>query len=174
MTTPPTAATPREVRPATTADAPTLARLMWDFSTEFGTPVDPVEVLIDRFSRILAVDGVFALLAGDADGFALFTLRPAIWFDGPVTQLEELYVVPHLRDQGIGSAMLTAARDISRAHGSPQMHINVDEDDVDTRRFYARHGFTNLQDADPEHPHDPAYLMFCYIGSTQTDRPQDG
>lgn len=159
------------VRQATPADASTLARLLWDFNTEFGTPVDPVDVLAGRFARILTAEGAFALLAGTAEGFALLTLRPAIWFDGPVAQLEELYVVPHLRDQGIGSALLTAARNLARAHGSPQMHINVDEDDIDTRRFYVRHGFTNLQDAGPDQPDegDPtAYQMFCYIGSTRT------
>lgn len=159
--------TPSAVRRATPADAPTLAKLFWDFGAEFGTLEDPVAVLTDRFARILAVDGVFALLAGDADGFALCTLRPAIWFDGPVAQLEELYVVPHLRDQGIGSTLLTAARDISRAHGSPQMQINVDEDDVDTRRFYVRHGFSNLQDTHPDDRNDTPYQMFCYIGSTK-------
>lgn len=159
------------VRRATPADAAVLARMMWDFGTEFETPVDPVPLLTDRFARILAADGVFALLAGRSEGFALVTLRPAIWFDGPVAQLEELYVVPQLRDQGIGSALLTAARELARADGSPEMQINVDEDDVDTRRFYVRHGFSNLQDACPSVPHDgdtPAYRMFCYIGSTRT------
>lgn len=164
------------VRRATPADAPTLSRLLWDFNTEFESPVDPVDVLTCRFARILPLDGVFALLAdgenAGAVGFALFTLRPAIWFDGPVSQLEELYVVPHLRDQGIGSALLTAARDISREHGSPEMQITVDEDDVDTRRFYVRHGFTNLRDAEPggaDGTDTTAYRMFCYIGSTRTD-----
>lgn len=159
------------VRRATPADAAVLARMMWDFGTEFETPVDPVPLLTDRFARILAADGVFALLAGRSEGFALVTLRPAIWFDGPVAQLEELYVVPHLRGHGIGSALLTSARGLARAHGSPEMQINVDEDDIDTRRFYVQHGFTNLQDPGPGDAGDgdpTAYQMFCYIGSTRT------
>lgn len=147
------------VRRATPADAATLGRLLWDFNTEFDSPTDPVDVLAGRFGRLLARDDVVALLAGDADGFALLTLRPAIWYDGPVAQLEELYVVPALRDRGIGTALLTEARRLVREQGAPEMHINVDEVDADTRRFYERHGFLNVEEGTD-------YRMLCYIGPT--------
>jgi GNAT superfamily N-acetyltransferase len=62
-----------------------------------------------------------------------------------LAQLEELYVQPRLRNRGIGTALLiTAVREV-RERGGAEMHINVDEVDTDTRRFYERHGFTNLQ-----------------------------
>lgn len=146
-----------EVRRASAADADTLGRLLFDFNTEFNSPTDPSEVLADRFRRILTLDGVIALLAGTADGFALITLRPAVWFDGPVAQLEELYVAPALRDQGIGTELIQLARDLVVESGAPEMHINVDEVDADTRRFYERHGFTNI-----ENPEEGR--MLCYIG----------
>jgi len=147
------------VRRATPADANTLGRLLRDFNTEFESPTDPADVLASRFGRLLERDDVIALIAGEADGFALVTLRPAIWFDGPVAQLEELYVVPELRDSGIGTAILAAARRLVREQGSPEMHINVDEVDADTRRFYERHGFVNIEEG-VEH------RMLCYIGQT--------
>lgn len=150
------------VRLATTGDAAVLARLLWDFNTEFETEVDDVGVLADRFSRILGLPEVFAVLAereGRAVGFALVTLRPAIWFDGPVSQLEELYVVPDLRDQGIGTRVLELCRTHARHLGSPEMHINVDEVDVDTRRFYERHGWVNVEEGTD-------YRMLCYVGPT--------
>ena len=147
------------VRRATSADAPTLGRLLWDFNTEFNSPTDSADVLAARFGRLLQRDDVIALVAGEADGFALVTMRPAIWFDGPVSQLEELYVVPALRDRGIGTAILTEARQLVREHGSPEMHINVDEVDADTRRFYERHGFVNIEEG-------VDYRMLCYLGST--------
>ena len=34
----------------------------------------------------------------------------------------------------------------SRERGSEDMHIAVDEVDVDTRRFYERHGFSNVEE----------------------------
>lgn len=147
------------VRRAAIDDAATVARLLFDFNTEFGTPVEPVSVLAARFARILELDGVIALLADGDSGFALITLRPAIWFDGPVAQLEELYVIPARRGHGLGTAMIQAAFRVTRERGAPEMHVNVDEVDVDARRFYERQGFANIEDADDGR-------MLCYIGST--------
>ena len=150
------------VRGATPEDAAVLGRLLWDFNTEFETETDDAEVLAERFTRILALPEILGVLAeddGEAVGFALVSLRPAIWFDGPVAQLEELYVVPSLRAGGIGTQVLTLCRRLARDLGSPEMHINVDEVDVDTRRFYERHGFVNIEDG-------VDYRMLCYVGPT--------
>lgn len=157
------------VRSATTADAAELGRLLFDFNTEFETETDPADVLAGRFGRILADPAVLAVLAepdadpaGDQRGvaFAMVTLRPAIWFDGPVAQLEELYVVPDLRDGGIGTAVLDLARRLAVGRGAPEMHINVDEVDTATRRFYERHGFVNIEAGTDDR-------MLCYVGPTR-------
>ncbi|THV18316.1 GNAT family N-acetyltransferase [Nocardioides caeni] len=150
------------VRRCGVADAEVLGRLLFDFNTEFETETDSAAVLAERFGRLLPREEVVAVVAesaGSAQGFAFLTLRPAIWFDGPVAQLEELYVVPPLRDGGIGTALLDEARRLVRQAGAPEMHINVDEVDTDTRRFYERHGFRNIEDG-------VDYRMLCYIGST--------
>ncbi|HEY0646178.1 MAG TPA: GNAT family N-acetyltransferase [Nocardioides sp.] len=151
-----------EVRRATPADAAVLAHLLWDFNTEFDTETDDTDVLAARFARLLGLPGIVAVLAEDDSepvGFALVSLRPAIWFDGPVSQLEELYVVPARRDHGIGTAILDLCRHLVREAGSPEMHINVDEVDTDTRRFYERHGFVNIEPG-------VDYRMLCYVGPT--------
>ena len=147
------------VRRATPADSAVLGRMLWDFNTEFGSDTDPADVLTARFARLLGRDDAIALLAGADDGFAFLTLRPAIWYDAPVAQLEEFYVAPALRDRGIGTAILDAARRLVRELGAPEIHINVDEVDVDTRRFYERHGFVNIEAGTD-------YRMLCYIGPT--------
>ena len=147
------------VRLATVDDAEVLARLLWRFNTEFGSPTDDEPVLTARFRRILHLDAVYALLAGEEAGFALVTLRPAIWFDGPVAQLEELYVQPGLRGAGIGTELLAAARSRARERGAREMHINVDEVDTDTGRFYDRHGFVTVEPGTD-------WRMLCYVGTT--------
>ncbi|MFI5844749.1 GNAT family N-acetyltransferase [Catenuloplanes sp. NPDC051500] len=152
----------QHVRRAGASDAGTLARLLYEFNTEFDAETDSEPVLAVRFARILASDAVIALLASDGrqeTGFALITLRPAIWFDGPVATLDELYVVPASRGHGAGTALLTQARELLRERGCPEMHINVDEVDVDARRFYERHGFVNIEPG-------VDYRMLCYVGST--------
>ncbi len=135
-----------DVRRATPTEAGLVGQLLFDFNTEFETETPSAVEFEERFARLLADDDVVVLLAGGADpvGFAYLTLRPSPYFDGPLAQLEELYVVPDLRDQGIGTALLTAALDLCRGRSAGELHINVDEDDTDTRRFYERHGFLNI------------------------------
>ena len=156
-----------DVRRATPDDADVLGRLLWDFNTEFGTETDDADVLAARFARILPLEAIVAVLAvddGQPVGFGLLSTRPAIWFDGPVAQLEELYVVPALRSQGIGTQLLDLSRRLVRELGSPEMHIGVDEVDVDTRRFYERHGFVNIEEG-------VDYRMLLYIGPTGPASP---
>jgi ribosomal protein S18 acetylase RimI-like enzyme len=136
-----------------------VSRLLHDFNTEFETPCPDVATLTRRFAVLLARDDVIVLVAGTPDtpvGFAFLTLRPTPIYEGPLAQLEELYVRPDLRDQGIGTELLTAFVAAVRAAGGEEIHINVDEVDVDTRRFYERHGFVNIEPGQD-------YRMLCYL-----------
>ena len=145
---------------ATAEDAEIVTRLQVDFGDEFGDPSPPFDVLLPRFQRLLADPAAFVLLAGDrADplGYALVTLRPTVYTDGPLAVLDELYVRPARRGEMIGTALLTRAIDEVLARGGGEMHINVDEVDTDARRFYERHGFVNIEPGRD-------YRMLLYIG----------
>lgn len=133
-------------RVATVAEAPTVAALLDAFNREFGTPTPGTAVLTSRLQRLLAGPDVIALLVGEpAVGLAVLTLRPNVWYDGPVALLDELYVVPGRRGRGVGSALVTAAETITRDRGGELLEINVDGEDTDARRFYERHGYTNTE-----------------------------
>jgi GNAT superfamily N-acetyltransferase len=97
-------------------------------------------------TRRLAGDDMFALLIGrPAVGFALVSLRPNAWYEGPVALLDELYVAQDRRGQRVGTALLAATEDAARARGAELLEINIDGDDIDARRFYERHGYTNIE-----------------------------
>jgi GNAT superfamily N-acetyltransferase len=135
--------TPRRALPA---DAAVVAKMLYDFNTEFGTPTPEPEVLAVRLEHLLAGDDVVALLVGEpAAGVAVVTFRPNVWYDGPVALLDELYVRPVLRNQRLGSALLNAVTDVARGRNGELVEVNVDGEDTDARRFYQTHGFSNTE-----------------------------
>jgi GNAT superfamily N-acetyltransferase len=141
----------RTPRQATADDSDEIARLLHDFNTEFDTPSPGVDVLAARLRVLLGGDETIAILAGTpAVAMALVTLRPNVWYPGPVALLDELYVVPHLRGNGIGSAIVARLVSIARARSVDLIEINVDEGDVDAQRFYERHGFAATEPGSTE------------------------
>lgn len=145
-----------QLRSASPADADAVARMLWDFNTEFDVAVPDTDSLERRWETLLAREDVLVLIAGESAGFAFATLRPTPYWDGPLAQLEELYVVPDLRGRGIGSALLDGVVAECRQRGAEEMLINVDEIDGGARRFYERHGFSNYELGQD-------YKMLCYI-----------
>ena len=89
-------------------------------------------------------------------GFAYLTLRPTPYSEGPVAELEELYVQPERRNRGVGSRLLEQALEQVRQRSALEMRIGVDEADTDARRFYERHGFRNTEPGETSR-------MLCYV-----------
>ena len=140
------------IRLATAADSRTVARMLCAFNAEFATPAPPVAVLATRLAEQLTGGRIRVLLAEIDDsagsipvGMAVLTTRTSVWSDAAVVLLEELYVVPDRRDNGIGSALV--ARLLADARSAPQsmVEVNVDEGDDDALRFYRRHGFVQSE-----------------------------
>ena len=83
------------------------------------------------------------MVADGPDGLAVLRFRGAIWSSGLECHLAELYVVPALRGQGLGRALMEAAMREARGRGADRMDIGVDEPDAVARRLYESLGFTN-------------------------------
>jgi len=129
------------VRRATAKDADAIARLLYDFNTEYDEPTPAPDVLARRVRRLMVSDTV-VLLAGDGpDGLALMRLRPSLWTDGLECYLAELYVVPALRGHGRGRALIEAALELARERGADHIELNTDEGDAAARTLYERVGF---------------------------------
>jgi GNAT superfamily N-acetyltransferase len=145
------ASQPPVPRVASRADASDIARLLDAFNREYHEPTPGPEVLERRLGRLLASEVVIAILADDPPaGVALLTLRPNVWYDGPVALLDELYVVPDMRRRGYGSALLAATEAAARERGAELLEINVDAEDIDARRFYERHGYACMGPGESE------------------------
>jgi GNAT superfamily N-acetyltransferase len=154
-------------RTAQVDDARLVAELLDAFNREFDTATPGPDVLAERLARLFEGGDVVALLIGDPSvGVALLTFRPNVWYDGPVALLDELYVAPQHRGNGLGSALLHAAERATLDRGGELLEINVDGDDVDARRFYERHGYSNHE------PGKDEQLLYYYRELSRADGSQ--
>jgi ribosomal protein S18 acetylase RimI-like enzyme len=132
------------VRQANRGDADLIARFLHDFNTEFSEATPGPEVLARRVEAFIESGEMTYLLGGEGpDGFAQVSFRPSVWADEPVGYLEELYVVPARRGQGIGRTIMEAVLALARERGAAGMEVVTGEDDTAARSLYESVGFEN-------------------------------
>jgi GNAT superfamily N-acetyltransferase len=145
------------VRRATPSDAAVVAEMLDAFNREFDTPTPGSGILTKRLRHLTAGDDIVVLLTGEPPvGVAVISFRPSVWYEGPAALLDELYVRPDMRGQRYGHAMLEAACRLALERGAESLEINVDGVDVDARRFYEAHGFSNTEPGQTE----PMYYYY--------------
>jgi ribosomal protein S18 acetylase RimI-like enzyme len=144
------------VRVATPADASHIGRLLDAFNREYDDFTPGAEVLAERCAELLAADEMSALLAGGGpDGVVVVRFRPSFWTGTPEAYLEELYVTPALRGQGLGRALLDGALDFCRERGAKYIGLGTSTDDTAAIGLYESAGFTN-----EEGPGGPSMLWY--------------
>jgi ribosomal protein S18 acetylase RimI-like enzyme len=132
------------VRPADHDDAGLIARFLHYFNTEYSEPTPGVEVLARRVAAFLDNGEMTYLLGGEGpDGFAQVSFRPSVWADEPVAYLEELYVVPAMRGQGVGRALMEAVLALAKDRRAAGVEVVTGEDDTAARGLYESFGFRN-------------------------------
>jgi ribosomal protein S18 acetylase RimI-like enzyme len=145
------------VRIATGDDAGELARLFRDFNTEFDEAVPEIPVLTERISEHIAGDDATFLLAGEGpDGFSMVRFRPQLTSPAAGAYLEELYVAPAMRGNGLGRALLEATMEEARRRGADHIDLNTSVDDLAAIGLYESAGFTNHEGR----PDGPSMLYY--------------
>jgi GNAT superfamily N-acetyltransferase len=121
---------PLSIRFATTRDADTIHRFVCQLA-EYERQPDAVLATVDDFRRQLQeprppFECLLAEREGDgAVGFALFFHSYSTWRGRRGLYLEDLFVPPSLRGQGIGRALLTELARIAVARGCARMEWAV-------------------------------------------------
>jgi ribosomal protein S18 acetylase RimI-like enzyme len=134
------------VRLAGVEDAGAAARLLHEFNSEFGDPTPGIETLARRYAELIASRDVLVLLAGPGQaGFAQLRLRASLITGGRDAYLEELFVAPAQRGEGIGRALLEAAMETARANGADRIELGTSEDDRAAIGLYESTGFSNRE-----------------------------
>jgi ribosomal protein S18 acetylase RimI-like enzyme len=145
------------VRRGEPADAEAIGRLLHDFNVEFDDVPTPPEQIAERMREVIAEGSTIVLLVGDGpDGFVVLRFQPSLSTPGQECYLAELYVVPDLRGQGLGRALMEEAIEVARREGADYIHLGTSENDVGARALYEKLGFTN-REGTPDGP-----IMYVY------------
>lgn len=134
---------------ASTTDADTVAELWVDLAEDqrrYGSHLLGAsnraavrEVIVQR---IVTDDLLVATREGRVVGFVMFTIESGRYEQDVRTGLvENLYVRPAARREGIGSALLHEAESRLRAAGATTITIEAMADNERAREFYATHGY---------------------------------
>jgi GNAT superfamily N-acetyltransferase len=140
------------VRRATAADAPALARLRWRWRTEERAEAGTDRTAFLEFFTAWVIDHLSTHLPfvvevdGRTAGMAWLMLAdrvptPAI-MDRRMGDVQSVYVLPELRDSGVGAALLDAV--MSEARDRELRHVTVKSSDK-ALPFYRRAGFKDGQ-----------------------------
>ena len=132
------------IRPATPADVGTILRFVRDLAA-FEREPDAVEATEETLTEALfgprpAAEAVIAEDATGALGFALFFHNFSTWRGRRGLYLEDLYVTPDARGQGVGTALLRHLAALALERGCGRFEWSVLDWNADAIAFYRRMG----------------------------------
>ncbi len=87
-----------------------------------------------------------AELGGEAIGMVSCHVQLLLHHAAAVGEIQEMYVDPALRSQGIGKALVRAVQDFAEQLGAHQVEVTSNKLRNDTHRFYEREGFLKSHD----------------------------
>lgn len=128
-----------ELRDATPSDKSDFCRLWQGFCDGYGLTLAP-EVSNFTWARLLdpgnALTARLACIDGVPQGFAIHQHHPSTWVLGDDGYLEDLFVAPQARGQGLGRALIEDLVAIGRARGWRRLYWLTEIGNSTARRLY--------------------------------------
>ena len=59
-------------------------------------------------------------------------------------ELQQIYVLRPWHGRGVAEGLMNCAIDTTRAEGAPEIYLTVFDHNIRAKRFYARHGFSEV------------------------------
>jgi len=141
-------AQPFALRAAAPADVPAIVGLIGELAAfedlSHLLQLRPERLHEHLFGERPVVEALVAQVADDVVGFALFFTNYSTFLGRPGLYLEDLYVQPAYRSQGIGRALLTRLAGLANQRGYGRFEWSVLDWNADAIRLYQRMGATLL------------------------------
>ncbi|MBC5766550.1 GNAT family N-acetyltransferase [Ramlibacter albus] len=132
---------PPTIRAALPSDEPAWRR-MWRGYCEFYQAEVDHEVTNRTWQRILDPDSAVMCIVAEVDGavvgFANCVVHENTWETQPICYLEDLFVLPNARGQGVGAALIEWLRNSMRAEGWARLYWMTAADNATARKLYDR------------------------------------
>ena len=138
------------IRFAQVSDVKTLFKLIQglaEYEKLSHAVIGNAEALKDHlFGSPKYVDAIIAEIDGQAVGFAIFFHNYSTFLTKPGIYLEDIFVLPEYRRQGIGKALLTKVAQIAVERDCGRLEWSVLDWNVSAQEFYRNLGADILED----------------------------
>ncbi|RYY64259.1 MAG: GNAT family N-acetyltransferase [Comamonadaceae bacterium] len=118
----------------------TAWRALWRGYCDFYQAQVPEAVTARTWQRILDPDSAVMCMVAETEGeviaFANCVVHENTWESQPVCYLEDLYVVPAARSQGVGRGLLDWLHNAMRAEGWARIYWMTHADNAQARQLY--------------------------------------
>jgi GNAT superfamily N-acetyltransferase len=136
---------PPLIRTASPSDMPALVNLVgqyWSFEGIAGFDARRIECLL---RAALFANGRaqcwLAEQAGEVGGYLLAVLVFSLEHGGMMAEIDEFFVAPAFRQQGVGAALLQEAENVLRESGVGRLQLQLGSANARARDFYAARGY---------------------------------
>jgi GNAT superfamily N-acetyltransferase len=134
-----------QIRAATLGDVPqllSLVRRYWEFEKIVGFTALRVELLL---KQLLADPRLGASWVAEEDGrlagYLIAVLVLSLEHQGPMAEIDELFVLPQARSRGVGARLLAAAEAALAARGCVRLQLQLAAGNEPARAFYESRGY---------------------------------
>ena len=130
-------------RDAVQADRTAWLTLWQGFLDYYATDLDPA-ITVHTWDRLMDLASPMKMRVAESDagllGFAIHQHHPSTWVIGDDCYLEDLFVDPKARGQGIGRALIEDLQALARSNGWNRLYWHTGHDNVAARRLYDSFG----------------------------------
>jgi ribosomal protein S18 acetylase RimI-like enzyme len=136
-------------RSATLGDIPALVEMMQEFYAEADYPLDR-QWAAASFSALLQDDALGAAWVivhhSEPAGYVVLTVRFSMEYGGLEAFIDDLFIRPECRRQGLGRAALRALFDECERRKVLAVHVEVGHDNVAAKALYRSYGLEQSDD----------------------------